>query len=219
MQWPNIQQLIATVEQPSGYSCELLKISDTGVLIAGLREWYPNIEVGNGSCYLRPSFYETRVFFEEEQDADFIVFTFKKDDELVGMVSYERDTDSSVLYGRVGAVARLHRGSRLGQNFPLLGEALGKAMNAGMIYGLATLSIPNVQATFDRLGWTLIGITPGFDKEQTAPGVIQRVYEAVYAKVLVADTDLLHPRAENLTPRVRALFELLYPGRIDESEA
>jgi hypothetical protein len=46
-----------------------------------------------------------------------------------------------------------------------------------------------------------------------APGVIKRVYEAVYAKVLVADKNLLSPQAGNLTRRTRAFFELLFPKR------
>ena len=44
-----------------------------------------------------------------------------------------------------------------------------------------------------------------------APGVVKRVYEAVYAKVLVPDEDLLRPDPKNLTPKVKALFELLFP--------
>jgi hypothetical protein len=54
------------------------------------------------------------------------------------------------------------------------------------------------------------GITPGFDKELIAPGEVTRVYVAVYAKVLVPH-ELLKPKAENLTPAVKALFDLLYP--------
>jgi hypothetical protein len=80
-----------------------------------------------------------------------------------------------------------------------------------MVYGMATLKIPYIQMAFERLGWLLIGITPGYDREMVAPGVVKRVYEAVYAKVLVADNGLLHPDSRNMTDRTKAFFRLLFP--------
>jgi len=44
-----------------------------------------------------------------------------------------------------------------------------------------------------------------------APGVVKRVYEAFYAKVLVPDEDLLRPDPKNLSPKAKALFDLLFP--------
>ena len=69
-----------------------------------------------------------------------------------------------------------------------------------------------IQGLKERMGWQLIGITPGFDQEVIRPGHVKRVYEAIYAKVLVSAEQLLHPRATDLTPAVKALFDLLYPG-------
>jgi hypothetical protein len=43
--------------------------------------------------------------------------------------------------------------------------------------------------------------------------VIKRVYEAVYAKVLVPDDDLLRPDPEQFSPKARALFDVLVPAR------
>jgi hypothetical protein len=71
-----------------------------------------------------------------------------------------------------------------------------------------------MQATFEHMGWQLIGIIPGFDQEMIAPGVVKRVYEAIYVKVLVSDDEFLSPKAKALTPAVRALFELIYPGKL-----
>jgi hypothetical protein len=45
--------------------------------------------------------------------------------------------------------------------FPSLAEAIGRAIGMGMIYGMATLKVPHVQRSFEKLGWDLIGITPG----------------------------------------------------------
>jgi hypothetical protein len=71
---------------------------------------------------------------------------------------------------------------------------------------------PHMQAKFERLGFQLIGIIPGFDREMVEPGVVKRVYEAIYAKVLVDDGDFLKPRYADMTPRTTELFALLYPG-------
>ena len=42
------------------------------------------------------------------------------------------------------------------------------------------------------------------------PGVVKRVYQAVYAKLLAPEDKVLRPDPKNLTPRSRALFELLF---------
>ncbi|MEO7404355.1 MAG: hypothetical protein ABIU95_11865, partial [Burkholderiales bacterium] len=47
-----------------------------------------------------------------------------------------------------------------------------------------------------------------------APGVIKRVYEAYYAKVLVPDDELLRPDVVNMTPKTKELFELLFPDAL-----
>lgn len=44
-----------------------------------------------------------------------------------------------------------------------------------------------------------------------APGVVKRVYEAVYAKVLIGHAGLLRPAPQDLTPRTKAFFNLLFP--------
>ena len=87
-------------------------------------------------------------------------------------------------------------------------------MGMGIAYGMATLKVPHVQRAMEELGFRLIGITPGYDREMVAPGVVKRVYEAVYAKVLVADEELHLPQPQNLTPNTKALFDSLFPGRL-----
>jgi hypothetical protein len=101
----------------------------------------------------------------------------------------------------------------LGERFPALIEMMGDAMGMGMVYGLATLQVPYMQAKFERLGWQLIGIIPGFDNEMVGPGVVKRVYEAIYTKVLVDEEDFVRPRYADMTPKTTEFFELLYPGK------
>ncbi|MEO8135011.1 MAG: hypothetical protein ABI831_13640 [Betaproteobacteria bacterium] len=40
--------------------------------------------------------------------------------------------------------------------------------------------------------------------------IVKRVYEAVYAKVLVNTGDLLMPQMQDMTPQTRALFQLMF---------
>jgi hypothetical protein len=86
-------------------------------------------------------------------------------------------------------------------------------MGMGMVYSLATLKVPYMAEKFERLGWQLIGIIPGFDREMVEPGVVKRVYEAIYTKVLVDENDFMIPRRSAMTPKTAALFDLLYPDK------
>ncbi|MGJ7508431.1 hypothetical protein [Variovorax sp. GT1P44] len=215
MQWPSAADIALRAPLPAGYRYELLDRRQIPFLIPALEAWYPGIAVGNASCHLREDFYLQKVTLAGEPDRDFIVVLIKQGDELAGVFSGERDADSEVLYGRIFAISPRHRGARLSRIVPPLEEALGRAMGLGMAYGLATMHYPHMQATFERMGWRLVGITPGFDRELVAPGVVKRVYEAVYAKVLVADEALLRPHARSMTPAVRALFGFLFPGQCD----
>lgn len=93
---------------------------------------------------------------------------------------------------------------------PKLAEWLTKAMNFEFFYVVATLHQPIVQRMYEAEGFTLIGFTPGYDCEEVTPGVIKRVFEAIYVKVLVPDEQLLWPNLDNLTPRARELFTALF---------
>jgi len=215
MRWPSVEDITTRAPLPAGYRYQYLDRQQVPTLVAALKAWYPGIAVGNASCHLRECFYTDSVCLDGQLERDVLVVLFMQNDELAGVFSVERDADSEVLYGRIGAISPKHRGSRLSRNFLLLEEALGRAMGMGMVYGLGTLRHPHMQATFERMGWQLIGITPGFDRELVAPGVVKRVYEALYAKVLIPEK-LLRPRTQDLTPGVKALFDQLFPGQCFE---
>ena len=148
-----------------------------------------------------------------DSERDFFVILIKHAEDLVGLFSVERDRDSAVLYARVGAVSPKHRGRRISERFPSLIETLGRAMGMGMVYSLATLKHPYMAEKFERLGWQLIGIIPGFDIEMIEPGAVKRVYEAIYTKVLVNEDEFMRPRHSDMTPKIATLFELLFPGK------
>jgi hypothetical protein len=213
MKWSDVSTITARVPLPDGYRYEALTRAGIRAVVEAVRDWYPSIAVGNASGHLDERFYADKVAFEDAPDRDFLVVLIKKGGELAAVLSVERDPGSQVLYGRIGVVSPKHRGVSLGDHFPALAEAIGRDMGMGMVYGLATLKVPHMQAKFERLGFQLIGIIPGFDREMVEPGVVKRVYEAIYAKVLVDDADFLTPSHADMTARTSELFALLYPGK------
>lgn len=217
MNWPTVETLTAHVPLPEGYKYGLPNRGDVPALVRAVDEWFPGLAVGNASCYLREDFYVNRVFFDEEHERDFFVVLFKRGDDWAGMLSVERDKDSQVLYGRVGTIAESHRGARLSKCFPPLMETMGKVMGMGMVYSLATLKVPHMQVGFEKAGWQLIGVIPGFDRELVSQGEVKRVFEAIYVKVLVTERDFLRPSAEGMTPATRALFKHLYPEQLNDA--
>jgi hypothetical protein len=83
-------------------------------------------------------------------------------------------------------------------------------MGAEFMYVLTTLKHLYAQQALERAGYRLLGFFPGFDREEVEPGVVKRVYQAVYAKLLVS-ADCIHlPEIRNMTPRARQIFELLF---------
>lgn len=217
--WPMAETLRNAVPFPSGYHCEILGPDDVAALIEEVGSCYPGLAVGGASCFLRNDFYVSSVFFEGGADRDFFVIVFKHGDTWAGVLSVERDYDSQVLYGRVGTVAVAHRGAGLSKLFPTLIEAIGVAMGMALVYALATLKVPNMQVGFEKAGWKLIGIMPGFDRELLAPDEVKRVYEAVYVKVLAPDSEFEHPSVDGLTPSTRIVFDHLFPGVLCASTA
>ena len=175
----------------------------------------PGDSVRRGSSYLREDFFRDCVYLPGGPEKDVLVVLIRKEAELAGLFSCERDLDTLSLYAKLGVVAPRHRGMGLSHAILLLAEAIGRDVGMEMMYGMATLRVPHVQQ-LSTIGWQLIGITPGYDREMVAPGVVKRVYEAVYAKVLVADNGLLRPRARNLTQRTRAFFRMLFPRKRDQ---
>ena len=210
MRWPTNDELRALVPLPEGYFFERLERAHIAPLIAAIKVWHPDISVGANSGYLREDYYLKRVFFEDESDRDIMVVPIMFKGELVGVWSFEREMDSLAIYGRTIIVAPAHRGANLAL-FILKGtENIGRAMGAAFMYAMATLKIPHAQRALENAGYRLVGFFPGYDREEVAPGVVKRVYQAVYAKLLVPAEEVLRPDPKNLTPRARALFDLLF---------
>lgn len=211
MYWPSIGEMAAMAPLPDGYRYSVLRREEILELIAATKVWYPDISVGNASCYLRAEFYVEQVMLAGEAERDLLVLLFKHGEQLVGFCALQRNRDALTLQMHFGVVAPEHRGARLGlQSLGLL-ETVGRFLGAEFIYGLATLKVTYLQKAFEQLGYQLIGIMPGYDRELIAGTRIRRVFEAVYVKVLASPEALLYPDAEALTPQTQALFTRLFP--------
>ena len=211
MEWPTIDQISTLAPLPDGYRYEKLTRAQVPALIEGIRQWHPDIAVGGGSCYLRDDFYAASVCLDGETGKDVFVGVFKRGDALVGMWSWERIPETLTMYGRLIVIDPAHRDAKLASKVMPLAELAGRAMGAEFLFGLATLKIPHMQRALESAGWQLIGFTSGYDCEEVAPGDIKRVFEGAYCKVLVPEEELVRPDPKNLTPRARALFDVLFP--------
>ena len=209
MNWLPVDQFRALIPLPPGLRVESMRSAHIAAAIASFRSWYPDIAYGSNSGYLRDEFYRQRVCLDGADDKDVQVFTIWAGDELVGLWSPEREVDSLAMYGRVVAIAPQH--ARIGLTGRLAAgtEDAARQMGAAFMYALVTLKHPYVAQALEGAGYRLLGFWPGFDRE-LVDGVVKRVYQAVYAKLLVPEDRVLRPDPKNLTPGARALFELLF---------
>ena len=210
MRWPGIQTISILAPLPPGYRFGRLDRAHVGEVIAALQAWSPEIAVGGTSCFLREDFYRDRVALDGDLEKDVYAARILHGDELVGFWSFEREVDSLAIYGRLLAVAPAHRGARLGLSALSGTESIGRSMGVAFLYTLVTLKHPYGQQTLERAGYRPIGLFPGRDREEVSPGVVKRVYQAVYAKLLAPAESVHWPDPKNLSPRARALFELLF---------
>ena len=211
MQWPDLEVAYRGAPLPEGYRYAQLRRTDVPLLRAAIAEWHPDVSVGAASCYLEQAFYETSASFAGEPERDLLIVLIWKHEEFVAFASWDRERAQEALYGRFGVIAPAHRGARLSTCMMQLGEVIGRTMGAGFIYTLATLKVASMQLALEHAGYQLLGFAPGYDRELVAPGVVKRVYEAWYAKVLVTEDELLRPDPAKMTPKTRQLFELLFP--------
>jgi hypothetical protein len=205
-----VTHLAARAPLGHGYRFELLNAADGAMLATRVREWYPAISVGGASHYTSEEFYAKQALFDDAATADFVVLTLRRGDELAGLYACEPDNKTQGIYASIGIVSPDHRGSNLAHAGICFTAELGTLLGMGFAYGMATLKTRYAQLAFERAGWQLIGITPGYDRELIEPGVVKRVYEAIYAKLLAPDASLLQPSRDNLTPRTQAFFDQIF---------
>jgi hypothetical protein len=210
MNWLPLDQFRALIPLPPGLRVESMHSAHIAAVIGALRSWYPDVAYGANSGYLREEFYRQRVCLDGADDKDVQVFTIWLGDELVGLWSPEREVDSLALYARIGAIAPRHAGAGLIRQITAGMEGVARTMGAAFMYAIVTLKHPYAAQALEGAGYRLLGFWPGYDRELVAPGVVKRVYQAVYAKLLVPEDRVLRPDPKNLTHGAKALFELLF---------
>lgn len=211
MNWLPWGEALGLIDLPAGYSVRTLRSEHLAAVTASLPQWYPDITFGVNSVFLREDFYRERVCLDGALDKDVILLTVWHGDELVGVWSSEREVDSLVLWGRIVAVAPQHAGKGLTRRVNEGMEECGRRMGAAFIYAMVTLKHRFMQQALESAGYRLLGMFPGFDRELVAPGVVKRVYQAVYAKLLAPEDKVLRPNPQNMTPTANALYALLFP--------
>lgn len=215
MKWPTIDQIRSFTVLPSGYTWDYLKCEEIDVAIDFFRTWFPSISVGLGSHFLDRQFYADNVVFEGNLERGIFAIVIRQNHDIVAVATWEKIDGADVIFGRVGAVAKPHRQTRLAIAAQDLGEKMGTFMGAGLIYGMATTSASYMQQALEHSGYKAVGIMPGFDQEETEPGTVRRVYEVIYVKRLAPPSDFLIPSVQNLTPKVARLYAEIFQGDDD----
>ena len=210
MTWPTAEELTAACPLEDGYSFEVLSSGSISELVRALATWEPSWQIGAASAYLRKDFYETSVSLKDKTPRDIFVVLIRHETRLAGMLSARRSLDTLSLFGSLAVVAPEQRGKGGPKFKGDYLEAMARPMGLGFIFSLATLKHRGSQRYFESMGYKLVGIVPGYDREEITPGVIKRVHEALYAKVLVSHDVLLQPDPANMTSNVRRLYETLF---------
>ena len=214
MSWSKAIEVLKETRTASGYELMQLGREDVPELVAGLREWYPDIVVGAESRHLTAEFfYDETTLAGAEREQPIFPIVAKHQGEIVAMLTFERNPLSRTITCRLGAIAPDHRGPGLALLGPMLLEKIGRAIGSELAYYYATLKTPHQQVLAERMRYELVGIVPAFDRVMIRPGEIKREYEAIYAKVLVDDDQVFTPGEAEMTTRTRAVWQALFGPR------
>jgi hypothetical protein len=213
MDWSNAIAVLKETKAPSGYELNLLQRKDVLGVTEDLREWYPDLKVSGEACHLLPAFYYQQTKLADvDEDRSILPVVASHDGGVVALITFEKDS-SRTLTCRIGVIAPSHRGVALATLGPSLLENMGRAMGAELVFYFATLRSPHQQVLAERFRYTLVGIIPAVDRNFVGGGEVKRVYEAVYAKVLVGDAEVALPPSDALTARTRAVWDVLFKVR------
>jgi hypothetical protein len=213
MAWRELDEMLAGFERPSGYTLEQLGPEDVDLLAARLGSWYPDIQVGTESRHLEPDFYRTHYFLRGgDPGRSFYAIVCRPEGsaDIVALMTLEKNARGLQISSPMGAVEPSQRGLGIGASGTAILETVGRNIGAEVAFYFATLKVARTQKNAERHGFQLVGIMPAWDRDAIAPGVVRRVYEAIYAKVLVGGEAIELPRWEALVPSTRALFTHLF---------
>jgi|GEM_PF-852006 len=213
MQWRSLDEMFGELERPEGCSIEQLGRVDIQQITMLLGTWYPDIRVGTESRHLEPSFYEKDVYLQGEspdRPVYAMVCRHRATRDIIGLLTLERNVRGLQLSAAMGALEPTQRGQGLGQYGISVLEHVGRSIGAEVVLYYSTLKLARAQRNAEQQGFKLVGLVPAFDMDAISPGTVKRVYEAIYAKVLVGPEKVHLPDWNALIPSTRALYTHLY---------
>jgi hypothetical protein len=214
MRWPSCEQMFSGLTIPDGIRFEQLARDQIDELIARLHQWYPDIIVGTESRHLDRSFYERHCALRgEDQDRPLYCLICRAttgSGEIVGFVSLEKNVLGRQISSPMGAVEPSKRGLGIGQFGSVILEHVGRTIGAEVAFYQVTLKTIRQQKNAERHGYRLCGILPAIDRDAIAPGVVKRVYEGIFVKVLVPSTEVQLPAWNELGESARALWLAIF---------
>jgi len=214
VQWPLLETLPASVSIPEGYTFRPIAREEVATVVERLRTWYPDVVVGAESCHVEEAFWHEQVVLQgEERSGKFLYgLSFWHEAEYTGFITFELNPRSRTIHGRLGVVSPKYRHAQLMFTAIRLAELIGRAAGAEIILNYATLQHPFSQAVLEKCGFKLVGIVP-HDRDMVRPGTVQRVFEALYIKLLVPPEELPEPSLDAMLPETRRLYEFLFKPR------
>jgi hypothetical protein len=219
MEWRDMSEMLIGLPAPAGCTIDQLARVDLDALTERLRAWYPDIHVGSESRHLERGFYERDFFLRgEERDRPLIGLVVRSADngDIIGFQALERNVRGLQISSPMGVAEPSQRGLGLGSYGTQSLEQIGRSIGAEIAFYFSTLKIPQTQKAAERNGYRLVGIVPAFDVDALAPGVIGRVYEGLYAKVLTGPERVKLPDWSALIPSTRALYTHLFGRHPDD---
>lgn len=214
--WSAGLAVLQRIALPEGYALDQLTSNDVRLVTAQLARWYPDIQAGMESPHLQPEFYFGHTALADHPETaprELLPIVIREREQgIVALITYERNVLARSITCRLGVLAPEHRTAHLALLGPLLLEEIGRALGAELAYYFATLKTRHQQVIAERRGFQLVGIVPGYDRDVVAEGVVKRVYEALYAKLLVSSDQVYTPPPESFTERTRAVWSVLFDG-------
>ncbi|WP_342378281.1 hypothetical protein NVS55_02860 [Myxococcus stipitatus] len=213
MSWRSLDEMLSGIVKPEGCSAEQLAREDIPRLTALLAAWYPDIRVGTESRHLDPAFYERDVYLRgESPDRSVYAFVCREisSGDIIGLLTVERNVRGLQLSAGLGVVEPTRRGMGIGFIGTAALEMVGRNIGAEVVLYYSTLKTARHQRNAESQGFKLVGLVPAFDVDAIAPGTVKRVYEALYAKVLVAPEQVHLPEWNVLTASTRELYTHLF---------
>ena len=216
MDWSALEHIESAVKMPQGYRLERLCPEDTEAFIVALGFWFPDIRVGSECRFLDPDFYHREVFqLKQLPNKRYflpILFRHIHSNDLAGCLFLEKNDFALTITSPMSAIATNHRRTGTGLSFlpSTLITEVGRLMGLELAYYISTLRSKSNQFIAEKTGYKLVGIIPGNDRDQVSSGMSARVFEAIYAKLLIPPSDCLIPTVDSLTETTQKLWNHIF---------